>query len=198
MDQIQSVWNLVIALAAVINGLGIVRLIGGLGEYIKKRDTLEVRHHWAFSLQLLFQLLAHILLWWSFLGLRSVGEINFLTYVYLLIGPTMLFLSTSLIVPDTSEDVIDMVVLYRRIRDAYYSILALFWLWTIFVWPVFGYGFPPTINLLATWLLIAVVLRFSKSAIVHQGLIIGNFLVMLAFIALYGLKLAGVGTIMTG
>jgi len=36
MDQTMEAWPFVIALAAVVNGLGVVRLIGGLGEYIKK------------------------------------------------------------------------------------------------------------------------------------------------------------------
>ena len=116
METSNSLWPLVIALAAVVNGLGIVRLIAGLGEYLKKQSTLNVQHYWVYTLLAFFQLLGHLLLWWSILGLREIDNINFLNYLYLLIGPTLLFLATSLLIPDIKEKSVDLRAEYYNIR----------------------------------------------------------------------------------
>lgn len=47
----------IVALAAVVNGLGIVRIVGGLGEFIRKRESLNVTYYWIHSALVLFQLL---------------------------------------------------------------------------------------------------------------------------------------------
>jgi len=41
MELTKEVWTFVIALAAVVNGLGIVRLLGGFSDYLKNRDSLN-------------------------------------------------------------------------------------------------------------------------------------------------------------
>ena len=76
MEMTREVWAFVVALAAVVNGLGIVRLIGGFGDYLRKRHVLEVEHYLPFTAMAFFQLLTHALLWWSILGLKSAGSIN--------------------------------------------------------------------------------------------------------------------------
>lgn len=86
MENSNDIWAFVVALAAVVNGLGVVRLLSGLGEYLKNYSTLKVKHYWVYNL------LAHLLLWWSILRPRSAENINFLSYLYLLIGPTLLYL----------------------------------------------------------------------------------------------------------
>ena len=103
-----ATWNFIVSLAAVINGLGIVRLVGGFGDFLKRRNGLEVTHYWVYSLMAIFQLLAHILLWWSIVGLQSAGNINFLTYLYLLIGPTLLFLATTMLLPTVTDNKVDL------------------------------------------------------------------------------------------
>jgi hypothetical protein len=108
MEITQGVFTFIVALAAVINGLGIVRIVGGLGEFLRRRDSLDVSYYWVHSLLALFQLTTHVLIWWALIGLRDVGSINFLQYLYVLLGPTMLFLATSLLVPEITDNKIDL------------------------------------------------------------------------------------------
>lgn len=197
MEQTKNIWPFVIALAAVVNGLGIVHLLGGLSEYLKNYTKLQVRHYWVYTLLTLFQLLAHLLLWWSILGLGSAGSISFLSYMYLLIGPTLLFLASSLIIPDIKDKNVDLRVEYYRFRKVYFSILTGFWLWAIFIWPVFGHSFSPTVSLLSIWLLIAVILRFTDNPKIHSIAIISNFIIYALFIIIFAMKLGEVGRMVT-
>jgi hypothetical protein len=198
MENTNSIWPFVIALAAVVNGLGIVRLIGGLGEYLRNYSTLNVQHYWVYNLLALFQLLAHLLLWWSILGLRAAGSINFVSYLYLLIGPTLLYLGTSLLVPDVKDSSIDLRAEYYKFRKIFFSILSIFWLWAIFVWPVFGHSFAPTVPLIAVWLLIAVILRITDNPKVHATLVTANCVIYVAFVVVFAMKLGEVGRTVVG
>ncbi len=198
MENTNSIWPFVIALAAVVNGLGIVRLIGGLGEYLRNYSTLNIKHYWVYTLLVVFQLLAHMLLWWSILGLRSAGNINFLSYLYLLIGPTLLYLGTSLLIPDIKDESIDLRAEYYKFRKAFFSILILFWLWGIFVWPVFGHSFAPTVPLIIVWLLISVILRITDNPKIHATLVTANCVIYAAFIVFFAMKLGEVGRTVVG
>ena len=64
----------IITLAAVVNGLGIVRWLTGLAEYLRHKDSLSIRHYWVLSLFATFQFLLHILMWWSLWGVRGAAE----------------------------------------------------------------------------------------------------------------------------
>lgn len=198
MEQTRDIWAFVIALAAVVNGLGIVKLLGGLSDYLRNYSTLKIRHYWVYSLLAVFQILAHLLLWWSILGLRSAGNINFISYMYLLIGPTLLYLCTSIIVPDIKDDAIDLRVMYYGFRKIFFSLLTAFWVWAIFVWPVFGHSFPPTVPVIAIWLLISLTLLITENPKVHALLMVANCIVYAGFIAVFAMQLGEVGRMMTG
>ncbi len=198
MEETKNIWPFVIALAAVVNGLGIVHLLGGLSAYLKNYTILNVRHYWVYTLAAIFQLLAHLLLWWSILGLRSAGNINFLSYLYLLIGPTLLYLATSIMIPDIKDETLDLRAEYYRFRKVFFSILTAFWLWAIFVWPVFGHSFAPTVPLISAWLVIAIILRITDGPKVHAILVTSNCVIYAVFIAVFAMQLGEVGRTVTG
>ncbi len=198
MEESKHIWPFVIALAAVVNGLGIVRLLGGLSEYLRNYSTLSIRYYWVYSLLTIFQLLAHLLLWWSILGLQNAGSINFLSYLYLLAGPTLLFLSSSIMIPEVKDENIDLRAEYYRFRKMFFSILTVFWLWAIFVWPVFGHSFAPTVSLICIWLVISIILRITDNPKVHATLVVSNCVVYAAFIILFAMQLGEVGRTVTG
>jgi len=198
MELTKEVWTFVIALAAVINGLGIVRLLGGFSDYLKDHESLDVAHYWVYALTSIFQFLIHLLLWWSIIGLKAAAHIDFLTYLYLLIGPTLLFLGTSLLLPNAAKESINLREHYFAIRKTFYLIATLFWLWAIFLWPAFGYPFAPTAPLICLFLLISLVLRLTRNQKVHAVLVIGNLVVYAMFVALYAMQLGAVARQMTG
>lgn len=47
----------IITLAAVVNGLGIVRWLTGLAKYLRRKDELRVQHYRVYSLSAGFQFL---------------------------------------------------------------------------------------------------------------------------------------------
>lgn len=97
-------WDSVITLVAVINGLGVVRLLSALAEVVSRRGSKGIAHYWVYYALSGFQFMVHILFWWSMVGLREVGELNFLRFLYLLVGPTLLFLGSSLLIAEIEEE----------------------------------------------------------------------------------------------
>jgi hypothetical protein len=196
MEITQGVFTFIVSLAAVVNGLGIVRIVGGLGDYIRRRKSLKVTYYWVFSLVVLFQLLAHVLLWWALLGLRDAGSINFLQYLYILLGPTLLFLATSLLEPEVTDNRVDLHAEYSRLCKPYYSILAIFWAWSMAIWPVFGYPLAPTWKFAVSWLVIMIVLRQTENEKVHAVLVCTSWLLLIAYIGIYAMQLGAVSRLM--
>jgi len=193
MESEERIWIYVISLVAVINGLGIVRVLVGLSEFLRNQQKFIARQYWVYTLFVVFQLLMHFLFWWSIVGLHKAANLNFLSYLYLLIGPTLLFLGTSLLVPAAKVESLNFRSEYYGVRTTYFSILIAFWLWTIFVWPVFGHSFAPTVPLLVAFLLIALILRITDHPRVHATLVIANYAIYLVFIALYTTRLGELG-----
>jgi len=185
----------VISLAAIINGLGIVRLLTSFSVFLRRKDSLQVQHYWVYNLLAGFQFLTHVLLWWSMWGVREEA-FNLVRYLYLLTGPILLFLGTSVLVPDVDEKTIDVRSIYQGFRKFYFSILILLWIWVILVWPVFKGVVAPTTWLFSILLAIAVVLRFSDNSRVHAALVTANCLVLVVYIVLFGMQLGGVAQIL--
>lgn len=181
-----------ISLAAVINGLGLVRLLTTLAEYVRGRYKSKITHYWLYTLLIGIQFLMHILLWWAMFGTRAAGTLNFLQYLYLLIGPVLLYLSTSLLLPTADEATYDMRELYRQLARPYFTVLTLFWLWACFLWKALVGVFPPPVSFLVAIVLVAVVIRFSSAEKAHPFLVPVYGIMVLAFIALYQIELGGI------
>jgi len=193
MELDATSFTFTISLAAVINGLGIVRMLSGFAEYLRAKRQLNISHYWVFGLVAAFQFLLHILLWWSFWNIREAGTFNFLTYVYVLCGPIMLFLGTSLLMPDVEGREIDLKIQYFDIRRSYFTVMAILWLWAILLWPVLSGVFPPTSQVFTVFLAISVTLRFTDHPKVHVAGALGSWALLIAFVALYAMQLGGIG-----
>jgi hypothetical protein len=194
MEMTPGIFMFIVALTAVVNGLGIVRIVGGIGELVRQRESLNIRFYWIHSILVLFQLLAHVLLWWSFIGLRDINSINFLQFVYLLIGPTLLYLATSLLVPNFAGAKVDLRAEYWRSCKSYYTILIVFWPWSMFTWPVLGYSLAPTWIFAAGWMTMMTILRFTENERVHGVFVSAIWLLLILFIGIYAMQLGGVAS----
>jgi len=181
----------IVSLAAVVNGLGIVRWLTATAEYLRRRHELNVRHYWVFSLAAAFQFLLHILLWWSLWGIRGTTTLNFLTYLYLLAGPVLLYLGTSLLVPDVDNENIDVESHYFAARPTYTTVLILVWIWAIFLSPVLNGVFAPTWPMFTAFLAIALLRRMTDKPWVHSTAAIVNWILLAVFVGLYQMQLGG-------
>lgn len=188
----------IITLAAVVNGLGIVRWLAGFAEYLRRRQRLQIQHYWVFSLFAGFQFLMHILLWWSLWSVRGASAFNFLTYLYLLTGPILLYLGTSLLAPNLDDKVIDLRAHYFGVQPLYFTILVFLWVWSILLWPVLQGGLAPTAPIFTLLLVTAVTLRVTRNPRVHGAIAVINWLLAAVFVAVYATELGGVGKLMSG
>ena len=190
-------WIFVLSLVAVINGLGIVRLLSALSDGLRKREVLSIQYYWVHTLYIIFHLLMHLLIWWAIVGLHKIGDLNFLSYLYILIGPTLLFLGATLLIPDAKTDPVDLRAEYYGIRKVYFSLMVGFYLWAIFIWPVFGHGFAPTVPLISAFLLIALISAVTDNPKLHAVMIVANLAVYTTFIILYATHLGELGQSIT-
>jgi hypothetical protein len=183
----------VITLAGVINGLGIVRVLSSFAEFLRTQGRYRIKNYWVFDLWASYQFLMHILLWWSLWNMRHLEALNFGKYIYLLTGPIVLYLGTSLLAPAADEDPVDLRAHFFQVRRAYFTILGLFWLWGIFSWPMLLGAWPPTIPLLAANFAIAAILCFTERPKVHAALVIAAWVTLFVFVARFGMWLGEVG-----
>ena len=181
----------IITLAAVVNGLGIVRWLTAFAEYLRQKQSLNIRHYWVFNLLASYQFLLHILMWWMLWGVHDATNFNFLTYLYLLAGPVFLFLGTSLLTPGIATDAVNMESHFTEARPMYSTVLVLLWLWALAAGPVLRGSLAPTAPLLASFLAVAVVLRIANDPKIHSVLAILNWLLVVAYITLYAMQLGG-------
>jgi len=181
----------VIALAAVVNGLGIVRWLTGFAEFLRRRQSAPFTHYWVFTLSAGYHFLLHILFWWTLYGLRGAATINFLTFLYLLTGPILLFIGTAILLPEASDDGVDLREHFSNSRRSYATVLSLAWLWAIFSAPILRGTFAPTLPLLAAFLGSALVLRISDNSKIHGSIAITNWILLGGFVGLYFMELGG-------
>jgi hypothetical protein len=181
----------IITLAAVVNGLGIVRWLTTCAEYLRHRQSLVVEHYWVFTAAAAFHFLLHILLWWSLWSVRDARALNCVTYLYLLSGPVLLYLGTSLLVPETDDNSINVRTHYFSARTTYCTVLALVWVWALFISPVLRGYFAPTTPVILAFFVIAVVQRMTRNPLVHSIAAAANWLLLAVFIGLYQMQLGG-------
>jgi hypothetical protein len=184
-------FTFIISLAAVVNGLGIVRWLTGSAEYLRRRQSLQVTHYWVFTLTASFQFFLHILLWWSLWGLRGNASLNFVTYLYVLTGPLLLYLGTFLLSMDINDDRIDLRDHYTNVRPSYATTFILLCIWMILSGPIIFGFFPPNTLLKLAFLVLGVALRVSANSKVHGAVAVLNWLTLVAFIGIYSLELGG-------
>jgi hypothetical protein len=183
----------IMTLAAVINGMGIVRLLASFAEYLRRQSNLEIVHYWVFNLWIAFQFLLHILLWWSLWNARAAEAFTFLHYLYLLSGPILLYLSASLLIPDLDNLAMDMHKHFYSIRVLYFTVIVIFWLWVIFLFPVLAGRFAPTVPVVLSFLAISLTLRFTANPKIHAAAAISIWLLFIIFVAAFALRLGAVG-----
>lgn len=124
-------------------------------------------------------------------GVRDAANFNFLTYLYLLTGPVLLFLGTSLLTPNVETDGVDVSNHFFAVRPTYSTVLILLWIRAIVAGPVLRGFLAPNAPLLALFLTMAVALRATANARIHGIVVVLNWLPVAVFIALYGMQLGG-------
>lgn len=90
-------FNYLSVLISIILGLGITRLLKGIGQQIEFRSQIE--SYWPSLLWAATLLLIHVQSWWSMFGLRFHAHWGFLTFLVVLLQPIVLYLLAALVLP---------------------------------------------------------------------------------------------------
>jgi len=188
MDLDFRAFAFVIALAAVVNGLGMTRLLLGFAEYLRRRGRVQITPSALFGAWAALQFLLHILLWWQFWTVQQVPSLTFLTYLFLLLGPVLLFLGTSILLPDLPEGTLDLRAHYAEGRKPFFTAGLLFWLWALFMGPVLEGAFRPAAGLFAVFAVMYAVLRFSANRKAHAVLAFVSWLLLVVFIGSFAVR----------
>jgi len=178
----------IMTLAAVINGMGIVRLLASFAEYLRRQSSLAIVHYWVFNLWIAFQFLLHVLMWWSLWNARVAEAFNFLHYMYLLSGPILAYLGSSLLLPELENRALDMRKHFHKVRAPYFTILSVLWLWVIFLYPILAGRFAPTAPFLICFLAITLTLRFTANPKIHAAAVILVWLLLTFFVAVFSMQ----------
>ena len=109
----------------------------------------------------------------------------------MLAGPILLYLGTSVIAPEFSEDGIDLKSEYARARPTYSTVLALLWLWAIFTGLILRGEFGAPVPIYSVFFATAVIQRIVAKPAVQGGLAVLNWLLIVALIGLYAMTLGG-------
>ena len=97
-------FSYIIVLTSIILGLGVTRLVGGLGHLLQTRKRR--RPYWVHTLWMVNLLLATAIIWWMTFRWRVIEHWTFFLFLFLLLTPTLLYLVSSLLFPDQEEETI--------------------------------------------------------------------------------------------
>jgi hypothetical protein len=94
-------FSYLVVLTSIVLGLGVTRLVGGLGHLMQTRKRR--RPYWVHTLWMLNLLLAMTIVWWVSYRWRTHEHWTFLLFLWLLLPPIVLYLIASLLFPDQDE-----------------------------------------------------------------------------------------------
>jgi hypothetical protein len=95
-------FSYLVVLTSIILGLGVTRIVGGLGHLMQKRKTR--RPYWVHALWLLNLLLTITTVWWFAYRWRDYERWTFFLFLWLLLSPVVLYLIASLLFPDLEDE----------------------------------------------------------------------------------------------
>jgi cell division protein FtsW (lipid II flippase) len=94
-------FSYLVVLTSIVLGLAVTRVIGGLGNIIQTRRRKHV--YWVHIVWMMNLLLTITIVWWVAYRWRTQQHWTFFLFLWLLLTPTLLYLISALIFPDTDE-----------------------------------------------------------------------------------------------
>lgn len=92
-------------LTSIVLALGIARILTGFGKLLQVRG--RVRIYWIHMLWALNLFLYLVLIWWILYRWQSQEQWTFFLFLFILLSPTVAFLESVLLFPDSLEEGID-------------------------------------------------------------------------------------------
>jgi hypothetical protein len=182
-----SIFTFLSAMFGVLVALGIARLIAAMASFTTIREPIRI--YWVHAAWILFLLLLYLHLWWSLWDLRAVESWNYFRYLFLLLGPATLYLSTSLLIPSTDhEKNFDSREYYFRVHRKFFTSLAFATVWGVLLYPVFMGQRDPVLEWLLLFLAVVVILAVTRNEKAHGGLTVAAWALFLSWVISFGMQ----------
>ena len=88
-----------VVLTSIVLGLAVTRVIAGIGNIIQTRQ--RKRSYWVHIIWMVNLFLTITIVWWVAYRWRTQTHWTFFLFLWLLLMPTLLYLTSALIYPDT-------------------------------------------------------------------------------------------------
>ena len=131
------------AVIAVVLALGVTHILGQISSFVQDRES--VRWHWLPGIWIAVVFVAHFSAWWNIWALERNLDFSFHVFLYMLVGPTALFLAARLVIPPIRAGaVLDLRQHYFSVHRVFFAAIGVFILWPV----LFGLVLqePPPLN----------------------------------------------------
>lgn len=123
-----TLFEYAMVLVSIVLALGVTQLLQGASEFVRSSRVYFGHAFWVLAL-----LLIHVQLWWAMWDLHERASWTFLTFLYLLLGPVLLFFATNLLLPRTATESMDWASHFFAVRRWFFVSMAGIVVWGIFV-----------------------------------------------------------------
>ena len=179
---------LVAMMFIMILSIGIATVLGGLADTVR-RPLGEI--NWLPIVWMLLLLFYHLDLFWNSVLIIATEEWRFTGFLYMIGGPILLFLATTVILSKSSEEIsVTSTQHYFEASTYFFTILALLMLWAIGA----DYRLRDGLSMGSTQDVIQffsfVVLAFNKNLTLHKFITIFICVVVLTIVVAHGTGIA--------
>jgi len=179
----------VVVVMSIVLGLSVTQLLKGLAQLYRTRN--RVRPYWLHTAWVVLLIFFSLVLWWLFWNYRSIEDWSFFRFVLYLSPMIVFYFLTSIVTPDPSDPITDYKDYYFSSRVGFFGTFALQVVLShtagvvIRGLPVLDSSDPFR---LAIVVLLLIAMR-STSERVHAVVFILLAIVMIAFVALFHVRL---------
>jgi hypothetical protein len=113
-------------LISIILALAMTRVLGGVGEMLQARSQRHI--YWVHVIWIINLFLYLVVEWWIFYRWRNQQPWTFLLFIFVLIGPTLLYLASILLFPREAalDESVDYKTHYYANHRAFFIIFGLY------------------------------------------------------------------------
>lgn len=186
--QIASYQHLVVVMSIVL-GLSVTQLLKGLAQLYRTHNRM--RPYWLHTAWIVFLIFFSLMLWWLFWNYRSIEDWNFVRFVLYLSPMILFYFLTAIVIPDPSDPITSYRDYFFSTRVGFFATFA----GVVVIAHVAGVVvrqlplFDPTDGFRLALVVLSVIGMRSHSERVHAVILTLCAIVIVAFIALFHLRL---------
>ena len=174
---------------AVIMGMGVVYILIAIATIIRGFNR-TITPYWLHLAWIVFLLLLHFHVWWGLWDFQQITSWNYFTYLFLLSGPVLLFVAVAIILPEDKQSAnTDLHEFYFNNNSKFFLTLTFAVICGLSLYPVLYGIMDPVFEWLLLFLVIMMILSFTKKTILHVIFSITAWALFIIWILSYGFNL---------